>query len=203
MTSCVRRSGWSWTNARRQLTAARKRKGHAASVKRKQRVPTYGYDTVKVLQLVWSLVGEPCGKYLAPIMATMLPALKDFGDLKPVAFRLSPAVREQLQAMSPATIDRLLKPFKAATRLGSRLRSTIQVRQAMNEMEKRPRFFEIDLVAHCGHSLKGGHAWTLTATDVFTGWTENVAIRNRAFKWAVGAVTEIADRLPYPMEAQR
>jgi len=33
-------------------------------------------------------------------------------------------------------------------------------------MEQAPGFFEIDLVAHCGHSLKGEHAWTLTATPL-------------------------------------
>ena len=53
-------------------------------------------------------------------------------------------------------------------------------------------------VAHCRHSLKGEHAWTLTATDVFTGWTENVAIRNRAHTRVVAAIAEIAER-PYPM----
>src|SRR5664280_238333 len=32
----------------------------------------YGYDTLKVLIEVWTLIGEPCGKYLAPIMAATL-----------------------------------------------------------------------------------------------------------------------------------
>ncbi|WP_169304025.1 hypothetical protein [Arthrobacter sp. CAU 1506] len=32
----------------------------------------YGYDTLKMLQLVWSLSGEPCGKLLVPIMADVL-----------------------------------------------------------------------------------------------------------------------------------
>ena len=168
---------------------------------------TYGYDTLKVLQLIWMLTGEPCGKYLAAIMVESLATLERFGELEPVASRLDDHVRAQLVAMSPATIDRLLKPAKAArypaaksaTRPGTMLRSSITVRQAMDEMEKEPGFFEIDLVAHCGHSLKGEHAWTLTATDVFTGWTENVAIKNRAHKWVVEALTQVADRLPYPM----
>lgn len=73
------------------------------------------------------------------------------------------------------------------------------MRQAMDEMEQEPGFFEIDLVAHCGHSLKGEHAWTLTATDVYLGWTINVAIRNRAHRHVVAAIEQIADALPYPM----
>lgn len=199
--------GWSRANARRQLRAAAVRSGHASAVKRKPRARTYGYDTLKVLQLIWTLIGEPCGKYLAPIMADTLATLERFGELEPVASRLDDHVRAQLVTMSPATIDRLLKPAKdaryptakSATRAGTMLRSSITVRQAMDEMEKEPGFFEIDLVAHCGHRLKGEFAWTLTATDVFTGWTENRAIKNRAHKWVVEALTTITDRLPYPM----
>ena len=148
----------------------------------------YGYGTLKVLIEVWTLIGQPCGKYLAPIMAETVDTLVSFGELDKVAARYNEDVRAQLLAMSPATIDRLLIPTKdarypaakSATRPGATLRSSIGVRQAMDEMEKAPGFFEIDLVAHCGHTLKGEHAWTLTATDVYLGWTVNVAIRNRA-----------------------
>ena len=63
---------------------------------------------------------------------------------------------------------------------------------------RRPGFFGVDLVAHCGHTLKGEHAWTLTATDVFLGWTENVTICNRAHSRVVEAI-EVCDRLPYAM----
>ena len=87
-----------------------------------------------------------------------------------------------------ATIDRLLKPTKearypagkSATRPGATLRSSIVVRRAMDKMEQAPGFFEIDLVAHCGHSLGGERSWTLTATDVYLGLTVNIAIRNRS-----------------------
>ena len=168
---------------------------------------TYGYDTLKVLIEVWTLIGEPCGKDLAPIMAPTLAQLEAFGELDKIADRLDAHVREQLVTMSPATIDRMLRPTKnarypaakSATRPSATLRSSIGVRQAMDKMEQAPGFFEIDLVAHCGHTLKGEHAWTLTATDVYLGWTENIAIRNRAHSRVVAAIDEIADRLPYPM----
>jgi len=140
-------------------------------------------------------------------MEASLAQLEGFGELDQVAARLSEPVRAQLVVMSPATIDRMLRPTKAArypaaksaTGPSATLRSSIGVRQAMDGMEKAPGFFEIDLVAHCGHSLKGEHAWTLTATDVYTGWTENIAIRNRAHTRVVAAIEEVADRLPYPM----
>ena len=63
---------------------------------------------------MWTLIGAPCGKYLGPIMAPTLSQLEVFGELGKVADRLSPGVREQLVSMSPATIDRMLQPTKAA-----------------------------------------------------------------------------------------
>ena len=107
-------TGWSRANARRAITRATKRRGTARSVQRKPRARTYGYDTLKVLIEVWTLIGQPCGKYLEPIMAPTVAQLEAFGELGKVADRLSPAVREQSVAMSPATIDRLLKPTKQA-----------------------------------------------------------------------------------------
>lgn len=200
-------TGWSRANARRAIATATKRKGRAGAVVRKPRARTYGYDCLKVLIRVWTLMGEPCGKYLAPIMASSLAQLYTHGELDEVADRLTDQVWDQLVAMSPATIDRLLKPTKdtrypaakSATRPSTTLRSEIGVRRATDEMEQAPGFFEIDLVAHCGHTLKGEHAWTLTATDVYLGWTVNVAIRNRAYSHVVAAIEQVADHLPYPM----
>jgi len=93
---------------------------------------------LKVLIQVWTLMGQPCGKYLAPIMEASLETLASFRELAPVAERYTEHVRAQLLAMSPATIDRLLKPTKdaryqaakSATRPGAALRSSIGVRQA-------------------------------------------------------------------------
>lgn len=88
-------TGWSRANARRAVTRATKRRGTARSVQRKPRARTYGYDTLKVLIEVWMLIGQPCGKYLVPIMALTVAQLEAFGELGRVADRLGSAVREQ------------------------------------------------------------------------------------------------------------
>jgi hypothetical protein len=69
----------------------------------------------------------------------------------------------------------------------------------MDEIEQAPGSFEIDLVTHCGHILKGQFAWTLAATNVFTDWIENVVVRNRAYKWVGEAIDTISGRLSYSM----
>lgn len=107
--------GWSRANARRQLGKAFKRWGPARVVARKPRPPTYGYDTVKVLQQIWVVAGQPCGKYLFAVMGTTLANMEAhigsgaFGRARP---RYRPEVHDQLLVMSAATIDRLLAPFK-------------------------------------------------------------------------------------------
>lgn len=198
-------TGWSRANARRALSTARKRKGAAKTVVRKPRGRTYGYDTLKVLISVWRLAGMPSGKYLAATMGLWLPKLQAFGELD--AKRLTAAVKAQLLTISGATIDRLLKPSKdadrpkglSATKAGPLLRNSITVRKAGDEHEQAPGFIEADMVVHCGPTLAGEFARTLTATDVFTGWTENVAVRNGAHKWVLEAMDEIVMRLPFPM----
>lgn len=198
-------TGWSRANARRALANARKRKGPAKAVARRPRPRTYGYDTLRVLIQVWRLAGMPSGKYLAATMGLWLPRLEAHGELDPKRF--TPLVRAQLLKISGATIDRLLKPTRdaakpsglSATKAGPLLRNSITVRKAGDEHEQAPGFIEADMVVHCGPTLAGEFARTLTATDVFTGWTENVAVRNGAHKWVLGAMDDVVARLPFPM----
>ncbi|HAK0381653.1 TPA: hypothetical protein H1O82_004362 [Salmonella enterica] len=37
----------------------------------------------------------------------------------------------------------------------------------------------MDLVAHCGRHLSGTFLWTLSLTDIASGWTECVALSAR------------------------
>lgn len=201
----VATTGWSRANARRALTAASKRKGPARTVERTPRPRTYGYDTLRLLIQVWNLAGRPSGKYLAATMSIWLPKLEQHHELD--AARLNDHTRGQLLAVSGATIDRLLKPTRdgaqliglSGTKPGLLLRHSIQVRKAGDEHEQAPGFVEADLVLHCGPSLQGEFVHSLTVTDVFTGWTENMALKNGAHRWVIEAMTAIEIRLPFPL----
>lgn len=202
----VATTGWSRANTRRALSEAGKGKGRPARAGRpKPRRPTYGYDTLKLLIQVWSLAGRPSGKYLAATMGIWLPKLEHYGELNKA--RLNDQTRAQLLAVSGATIDRALKPTRdggklvglSGTKPGPLLRNSIQVRKAGDEHERAPGFVEADLVLHCGASLKGEFAHSLTVTDVFTGWTENMALKNGAHRWVIEAMTLIQARLPFEL----
>jgi hypothetical protein len=52
------------------------------------------------------------------------------------------------------------------------------------------RTVEIDLVSHEGGNAVGEHAYTLTVTDIATGWTENRSVPNKARKWVLASAPE-------------
>ena len=176
----VASTGWTRDHARRAIRAAATRKGAARDQQRKPRPRKYSYDALIVLQEVWRLAGQPSGKYLAVVMEDTLCRLVRDRELGKVADRVSDTVIDELRSMSAATIDRYLKPHKAAgypaaglssTRPSHILRSSIPVRAATDDPITVPGFLELDTVAHCGHTLKGEFLRTLSATDPVTGWT--------------------------------
>ena len=202
-------TGWSRDNARRRLTEAAKRPPGAgrqvANKPRKPRSPKFSYDAVKVLQRVWAASGGQCGKYLAVSMAIQLDGLERHGELVDGVDRYSRAIREELLSMSPASIDRYLKPAKATdqirgvstTKPSPLLRSSIKIRKAGDEVEAEPGFFEGDTVAHCGPTLKGEFARTLNLTDVHTGWVFTRTVRNNAHIHILDALKAGVDEVPF------
>jgi hypothetical protein len=114
-------------------------------------------------------------------------------------------VEGELCRMSPATIDRLLHPWKqkggrrsfSTTRPGSLLRSSIPIRTFTDWQENRPGFIEVDLVAHCGESLEGFYLNTLMAVDVATGWSEFIGIWGKGQQRVGTGIHHIRERLPF------
>jgi hypothetical protein len=138
-------------------------------------------------------------------MRTQLDGLERHGELVLGHDRYRPAVREELLAMSPASIDRYLKPAKATdqirgvstTKPSALLRSSIKIRKAGDEVEAEPGFFEGDTVAHCGPTLKGEFARTVNLTDVYTGWVFTRTVRNNANTHVLDALKAGVQEIPF------
>jgi hypothetical protein len=71
------------------------------------RVRVYSSVVIGALRVCAEASGWLCGTRLAPFLAELVPALEAEG-----ALRLEPLARSQLLAMSAATIDRRLQPFR-------------------------------------------------------------------------------------------
>lgn len=54
---------------------------------------------------------------------------------------------------------------------------------------------EIDLVSHDGGNSIGPFAFTLTVTDIDTGWTENRSLPNKEAKCVLAALDSIAYKM--------
>jgi hypothetical protein len=113
-------------------------------------------------------------------------------------------MERQILAISTRQLDRRLKPYKiqlrrrfySTTRPGRLLKSMIPIR-TFNSDISTPGYLEIDTVAHCGRSLQGDFLYTLTATDIFTGWTDRVALLGKSQYAVVEALQTLQARLPF------
>jgi hypothetical protein len=116
-------------------------------------------------------------------------------------------MRTLFETASPSTIDRKLKHEKkrlrikgvSTTKPGALLKSQIPIRVYFAWDDRKPGFFEIDTLAHCGSHNSVQFCWTLTATDVGSGWTEVRPLLNHAHRWVKEQVAQIKENLPFPM----
>jgi hypothetical protein len=192
-------TGWHRDHARAALRSAATLR---VARTRTPRPPTYTVEVVAALEVCWALLRTPAGKRLAPMLAPVVPLLRRDGDLV-----VSDQEAALLVQMSAASIDRHLAPARSRlahrgrshTKPGSLLKSQIPVRTWAEWTEDQPGFVEIDLVGHEGGNSSGEFCFTLTMTDIATGWTINRSVQNKAAIWVVEAIEYAASQFPFPI----
>lgn len=164
------------------------------------RARRYGHEIQEALHLAWTAANQICAKRLVPFLPTLVESLERHGHLQ-----LTDEARLQLLALSPATADRLLRPYRAGshglstTRAGTLLKKQIPLRTFQGWNETCPGFIEADLVAHCGTHTDGAFLYTLTLTDVATGWTECLPLLHRDQASVIQALDRARQLLPFPL----
>lgn len=164
---------------------------------RRGRPCVYSDDVAKPIKVIWAKAQQPCASRLHAALPLWLPFYEQHVG------ELTPEVRAKLQTISASTIGRLLAPVLARRRRG--LPGTRAVRHLKGQIPVRTRFqrvegpgwIEADTVAHCGDSLAGAFVWTLTCTDIWSGWTENAAVWNRKALEITRRVAAIEKALPF------
>ena len=196
----VKTTGYHRKHATAVLNGRRER---VQSPVRRPRRAQYGVEEANVIATLADLFDNICSKRLRAAMDVELPRLYQAGVLP-----ISPACYEKLLRVSPATMDRLRAKYRSHhrrrrgfTKPGTLLKQRIPIRTWADWTEDRPGFCEIDLVDHSGGQIIRGreHAWTLCFTDVKTGWTECVAVRNKAQVHVFAAIKRARQRLPFPL----
>jgi hypothetical protein len=168
----------------------------------RRRKRLYTPDVVDALTFIWKVSHYSGSHRLHPFLPEMIAALERHGEL-----HLLPRTRQLLLQISPATMDRLLKPARqrmvphgrSTTKPGTLLKKSIPIRTWADWDDLKPGFVEIDLVAHCGESSAGKYLETLDVVDVATGWCECIVPRNQGQEAIFTALLEIRQRLPVPL----
>ena len=162
-------------NRKSAIRVVNRRPGQQHQARARGRPRAYGSEVISPLRTAWRASGYVCSKRLAPFMDELLTKLVKHG-----AISLSSPVREQLVRMSPATIDRLLHPYRlrplrrpyAGNRSVASLRDKIAVKSYADLRGLPAGYLEMDLVLHCGMTTEGFYLTTLVAVDTKTCWTE-------------------------------
>jgi hypothetical protein len=183
--------------ANRLLKHGLKPRGYKRSGRRK----IYQGEVVQVLERIWEICGRICSKRLHPFIPEILTVLERKGEIQ-----VCLEIKQLLLSMSRSSIDRCLQKARyekhkglSTTKPGTLLKKAIPIRTWHDWDDAQPGFLEMDLVAHCGNSVEGQFLYTLTATDVSTGWTECFALLNKTQIMVSKAITEMRTRLPFPL----
>ena len=87
----------------------------------------------------------------------------------------------------------------STTRVGTLLKRNIPIRTFEQWDEQVPGFVEADLVAHCDTSVEGSYLFTLTLTDIATGWTECLPLLTKSAEAVLTALHEARSLFPFPL----
>lgn len=140
---------------------------------------TYTHADLFWLKRIWRECDFACGKLLCALVGLVLESLQKSGEQVPKD------TQERLLKMSPATIDRALRPYRVERpkkRSGSvltTLRKEVSVKALRSSQCREPGHLGLDSVALCGGSLAGKFFWILTLTDVFSGYTLIAPVWNK------------------------
>lgn len=158
-------------------------------------------EVLPVLKAVWLASDQLCSKLLQAALPEWLEHHQRRGA------PLAAAFKEKLLGISPAQIDRLLRPSRlqhpkkglSATRPGTLLRQAVSTRSGPPDTA-RIGSVEADTVAHCDDSTEGDYVNSLTFTELFSGWTENRAIWNKSGEAVLVQLRELETTVPYVMK---
>ena len=174
----------------------------ATARKPRRRPRRYTLVVQQALLTCWHATNGICSKRLVPYLPELVAVLERVGEL-----RLDAETKSHLLALSPATADRLLQAERqrnkphglSTTKPGTLTKDAIPIRTFADWDDVQPGFSEVDLVVHCGQTTKGEYLHSLTLTDVATGWTECVALRNRGQQVVWAGIVRARARLPFPL----
>jgi len=157
-------------------------------------------EITAALAKVWEIFDYPCSQRLKPLLENEQTHLRELGELQ-----ITDEIEAKLSRISPATIDRKLRKQREIFHLqrargipkpGSILKSKIPIRLTQWNTAQVGNV-EMDTVAHCGSTTSGEFVYSLSTTEIATGWWEGEAIMGKSQEATFGALKGIRARTPF------
>lgn len=167
---------------------------------RKKRDKYYDSEFISALVRMWEIFDYPCGQRLKTSLEDETERLRSLGELI-----CSDEVARKLEQVSSATIDRGLVNEKEYLLLRKKqkkknplLYQKIPVKLSDEQDRSITGNIQLDLVEHCGQSAAGEYAYTLSNTDISSGWWEGEAQLGKGQRRTEGGIKEARIRFPFP-----
>jgi len=166
----------------------------------RHRDPIYPDHLIQILKSVWEASEYIWSERLKSTLVLWMPWIRK-------RWELSKKDEELLLSMSPSTIDRRLKDYKrevskkiyGKTKPGKFLRQRIPI-QTESWQIKEPGWIEIDTVSHSGSNASGLFAYTVNATDLYSGWVESRAVLGKGSYGVIKALDEMIKSMPFEVK---
>jgi hypothetical protein len=185
------------------MSVLRGRRRRLKTVLRKPRRRRYGQDFRVALALLWEASGYICAERLKPFLAELLSSLTVHHQI-----HLDGATERLLLSASVSTLRRNLATMRDNSGWGrpqlrpaTRLRREVPVVLRGQKVRDRPGFLEIDLVSHSGRWATGSWLYTLSGTDLCTGWSELIPVMTKGQQPVLEAVRRLQRQLPFELNA--
>jgi len=165
----------------------------------RERERTYKADVDLALRHIWESYDYICAERLQPNLVSLAQQLATHGELE-----LTATLQSQLGEIGLTTVRERFGQFRqdepqlARRVAGPRNRALADIpMQRIAWDEPVPGHFEVDLVFHSGPDASGEYGHTLQMIDVYSGWSERVAILGRSYRVMEDGFRRILQRVPF------
>ena len=169
----------------------------------RERGKAYGTEVEDALRVIARSLDYPCAERLQPYLVRMAVQLSVHGELVVTSKTL-----EALGRISISTVKRMLRRIGPKTEKiasiqpkrprGNSLRRQYPMSRIAWDIAEAGHL-EVDLVHHCGASVRGEYIYTLQWVDVASGWCEIFPIFGRGFLVMRDAFEYLHQHIPFPV----
>ncbi len=163
------------------------------------RVERYSPEARRWFVHLWLKMGRICARRMKAALPEWLPLYREA--------EIPKSLKVEIFAMGTSTMDRILKPVRAQIKRhrnsGTRRSANIAIvpLRPLGQKITELGHVEVDTVAHHGDCMSGTFAWTVTMTDLYSGWTCARAVIGKSAKAVVDALREMEQDFPFQLRA--